>query len=763
MKKINLLGLFLCLIFNISGQQQINLDWTLGYSDNLGTPPAEFIQASVPGAVQLDFAKALKYDIFYYAENWKDYLWMEDKFYTYKTSFTKPDLDVKEKLYFISKGIDYEFDIYLNNKKIYYQEGMFSWVRLDLTDIISENNELKVIIHPIPKSRAKPLNRDQANRSVKPAVSYGWDWHPRLVPLGIWDDTYLEIQQSAHIEDVWVNYTLNDKLDESNIKIRVKGRHLANTTFKWSLSEKSGNKVAELTGNTETLNEDDIKIMLSSPKLWWPHDYGDPYLYTSLFELIDDEGKIIQEINQKVGFRKVKLVMNRGAWSEPQGYPMSRSNAPAQFEINGIRIFAKGTNWVHPEIFPGIMDSQIYDELTDRALEANFNTLRIWGGGIVNKESFYDMCNEKGLLIWQEFPLACNNYPDNPNYLRVLEQEAESIVKRLKKHASVVLWSGGNELFNSWSGMTDQSLALRLLNKITLELNPEIPFINTSPLVGMGHGNYVFKDQSTREEVYSSMQIAHMTAYTEFGMPSPSSVEILKKIIPENELWPPKAGTSWESHHAFNAWIGETWLMPKMLEDYFGPIDNLEDLVSYGQLVQCEGYKAIYEEARRQKPYCSMALNWCFNEPWPTAANNSIINYPNIPKPAFYAVRDACRPVCTSAKITKFKWREGEYFTTQLWMLNDLPNEVEAGEMIMRLVANGEEIEIMRWNFNKLEPLTNLEGPKNAPYKLPAWDTNMFTLVLEVVGKPIYRSEYVMLFENVEKRFQERRTMNVNN
>ena len=135
-------------------------------------------------------------------------------------------------------------------------------------------------------------------------------------------------------------------------------------------------------------------------------------------------------------------------------------------------------------------------------------------------------------------------------------------------------------------------------------------------------------------------------------MPSPSSVEILKKIIPANELWPPREGTSWESHHAFKAWQGETWLMPTMLEGYFGPANNLEELVERGQLIQCEGYKAIYEEARRQKPYCGMALNWCFNEPWPTAANNSIVNYPNIAKPAFYAVSDACRPVCSSAKIT---------------------------------------------------------------------------------------------------------------
>lgn len=742
---------------------QTTLKWVVGYSDNKETAPTQFIPATVPGAVQLDFAKARNYGPYYFAENWKDYLWMEDNYYTYKTSFKKPQIDNDERLYFISKGIDYEFDIFINNKKIFSQEGMFTWVRLDLTDELLDNNELKVMIYPIPKSRPAPLDRTQADHSVKPAVSYTWDWHPRLVPLGIWDDTYLEVQKKAHIDDVWVDYELSEKLNEAKIKVLIDGRNIENTSYRWSISDKNGIKVADSNGKTASLQSNGFKMTLSNPNLWWPHDYGDPYLYTSTFELVNANGSVIQEIKQKVGFKRVRLVMNEGAWSEPKGYPMSRSNAPAQFEVNGVNIFAKGTNWVNPEIFPGIITYQRYDELTDRALEANFNTLRVWGGGIVNKESFYEQCDEKGLLVWTEFTLACNNYPDDPHYLKILEQETISIVKRIKKHASHALWSGGNELFNSWSGMTDQSLPLRLLNSITYKLNPEIPFIPTSPVVGMGHGHYVFRDQNTGEEVYSVMQKAHMTAYTEFGMPSPSSVEILKKIIPANELWPPKEGTSWESHHAFKAWHGETWLMPAMLEDYFGTIDNLEDLVRYGQLVQCEGYKAIYEEARRQKPYCAMALNWCYNEPWPTAANNSIINYPNIPKPAFYAVSNACRPVCASARISKFKWKEGESFSTQLWMLNDLPKEVDAGKMIVKLVANGKETEIMQWNFNKMDALKNIEGPTTAPYVLPAWNTDMFTLVLEVEGKPEYKSEYLMLFENTLKSEESvTKTMNIN-
>ena len=746
------LFLSLFLYMQVISQKTTTLQWQVGHSKSITEAPKEFIAATVPGAVQLDIAKAKNYGPYYYAENWKDYLWMEDLFYTYKTKFSQPALSSTDRLYFISKGIDYEFDIYLNNEKLFSQGGMFTWVKLDLTDKLKADNELRIIVHPVPKLHVQPVDRSQAAHVVKPAVSYQWDWHPRLVPLGIWDDTYLQVLPASNITDVWVNYDLNDQLNKANINIGVKGINLSGKNFSWKLLDKNNKEVISKSGAIQKDITTILNTEFNNPQLWWPHDYGTPYLYHSVFELKDENSKTLQTVSQKVGFRRVKMVMNEGAWIEPVEFPKTRSVAPAQFVVNGVKIFAKGTNWVNPEIFPGIITAKTYNALTDKALEANFNMLRVWGGGIVNKESFYEQCNEKGLLVWQEFPLACNNYPDDPHYLSILEQEAISIVDRLKKHPSIALWSGGNELFNAWSGMTDQSHALRLLNAVTYDHDRKTPFIPTSPVFGMAHGHYVFRDPWNGEEVYAVMKRAKNTAYTEFGMPSPSSVEILKKIIPQNELWPPKEGTSWESHHAFKAWAGETWLMPKMLEDYFGPAKNLEELVERGQLLQCEGYKAIYEEARRQKPYCAMALNWCYNEPWYTAANNSIINYPAQPKPAFYAVRDACRPVSATARISKLKWLEGEAFTTQPWMLNDLNKKVAAGTVIVKLVAGNNTVELQRWNFNELQGYANAEGPITAPYKLPAWDVNRFKVVVEVEGKPEYKSEYTVLYQPTTPR-----------
>jgi beta-mannosidase len=336
----------------------------------------------------------------------------------------------------------------------------------------------------------------------------------------------------------------------------------------------------------------------------------------------------------------------------------------------------------------------------------------------------------------------------------VLRQEATSIIGRLKSFPSLILWCGGNELFNSWSGMTDQSLALRLLNSLTFELDPDRPFIMTSPLMGMGHGHYVFRDPDSGEEVFQWMPRAKNTAYTEFGVPSPSGVDVLKTFIPPDQLWPPKPGTVWESHHAYHAWVGNTWLMQDMIELYFGPSKSLDELVGRGQLIQSQGYKCIYEEARRQKPYSSMALNWCFDEPWPTAANNSLVNYPAIPKPAFDAVSASCRPVLASARIPKFSWKTGEEFSVDLYMLNDSPDSVPPDKMTVKLVGDN-EVKILDWDFPGIPANENLAGP-TARITLPEWDSGMIDLVISVENHPKYNSEYTLLLKKGYRPTQRR-------
>lgn len=748
MARILLLLSFIFIFSTVEGQsysraKKVNLQWQLNYQVP-GNPKPGSVAAIVPGAIQLDIARAEGYGLWFYGQNWKNYLWMEDQYFTYRTDFNKPETNARDRVFFVSKGIDYEFDLILNNTTILHQEGMFTPVSIDITDLLKEKNNLQVKIYPVPKTHSLPADRSQAAQSVKPAASYGWDWHPRLIPSGIWDDTFLEVRPAVYIHDAHVTYVLSNDLNRVDVRIDIEGSHLDEADIIWKIRDSKDQVVASKIIQS---SEDNLSsfMVLENPILWWPHDHGTPYLYSSVVELRGVDNLLLHSEIKQFGFRRIRMVMNEGAWSEPAGFPKSRSAAPAQLEINGRKIFCKGSNWVNADVFPGTLTAKRYNDLTDRVVEANFNMLRIWGGGLVNKEAFYDQCDAKGILVWQEFPLACNNYEGTPEYLSVLKQEATSIIRRLRSHPCLAIWSGGNELFNSWSGMTDQSIALRMLNSMCLEMDPYTPFIATSPLEGMGHGHYVFRDDDTGEEVFSLMSRAKNTAYTEFGIPSPSSVELLKRIIPEREIWPPARGGSWESHHAFNSWTRNTWLMQGMIEDYFGPSPNLQTLVTNGQLLQAEGYKAIFEEARRQKPLCSMALNWCFNEPWPTAANNNIISYPDQPKPAFYAVKNSCRPVLASARISKFEWHEGEVFSSDIFLLNDSYNSVAPGTIRVTLRAGTESVEFLEWDFGTIKENTNKAGP-TARMVLPRWNTDRITLQVTVDGHPEYNSEYLLLY-----------------
>ena len=746
--KFFLIVIMFIFCFNIVAfaQDNINLNWEIGYSKTQKDAPDRYIPAKVPGAVQLDIAQFEKYPSYNVSDNYKKFGWMEDLFYTYKTSFIKPKLSGNERLYFVSKGIDYQFEIYLNEEKIFAQEGMFTCVNVDLTQKLKENNVLKILLMPIPKRHLSPIDRSQASNVVKPAVSYEWDWHPRLVPLGIWDDTYLIIHNSSYVNDAYFDYQLSDDFKKSDIIINAEGNETEGKKYRWTLTDDKGQIVLSSEGDMH----DHLVvsgISLNNPKLWWPHDQGIPYLYTSSFKLFDAVGTEQQNVSQKVGFKRVRLVMNEGAWTEPVSFPKTRSVTPAQFEINGRKIFAKGSNWVNPEIFPGKITRQRYEELINLAVKANMNIFRVWGGGIINKESFFEICDEMGIMVWEEFPLACNNYPNDAHYLSILKQEATSIIKRIRKHPSLALWCGGNELFNNWSGMTDQSLALRLLNSLCLEYCPSIPFNPTSPLMGMGHGYYTFRTPEGKE-VFQIINNSKFTAYTEFGVPGISPKEVLEGIIPQKDLFPPKPNTAWQDHHAFAAWYGDTWLCEDILKDYFGKAETLEELIDQSQLLQSEGYKAIFEEARRQKPYCAMALNWCYNEPWPSAANNSLIVYPAICKPAYYAVKNSCRPLCASARLSKFRWRENEEFFAEAWILNDTYLQShKIGTVRMKLQTNDTTLEILSWNPPPIENNTNIAGPTGR-IKLPRLKSKRFKLLIEVEEHPEYNSEYTLLFES---------------
>jgi len=695
------------------------LTW-LGRRDNEDV----WFPATVPGNIQNDYATYYDWGDINYGDNCLRYQEIEDSTWYYRTEF---EIDTNEKVYFVSGGIDYIYDIFLNGKKLYSHEGMFTKVEVDITDKISNAvNVIEIKIYPHPK-REGAEGRSQADNCCKPPVCYGWDWHPRVLVSGIWNDAYLEIRDNDYISLCDVSYKLSD------------------TSAEIEFQTDDGCAIELYSPSNELIySGTNKKIAIDNPLPWWCNGQGEPNLYSY---------KVIRGRNEKcgkIGFRSSQLVMNEGSWREPEKFPKTRSVPPIQLCLNGRNIFAKGSNFVSPEVFMGKADYDTYEPLVRAAKDANMNIFRVWGGSGIGKEVFYDLCDEYGIMVWQEFPLACNNYKDDPHYLQILEQEAREIVKSLRKHPSIVLWCGGNELFNCWSEMTDQSLALRLLNRICYEEDLHTPFIATSPLMGMAHGGYFFYFDETKQEVYEEFNNSKFTAYTEFGVPGMPDEEYIKTFIPKEELFPPAPGSEWETHHSFNAWLDESWLTIKTLEKYFGKAENLAELCKQSQWLQCEGYKAIFEEARRQKPYCSMAINWCYNEPWKTAGNNSILSYPCLPKQSYYAIAASLKPVVPSARMNKFAYKSGELFTAELWLLNDSVDSV-SDEISAYIEIAGKTYHIIDWKTEESDENSNLKG-HILQFVLPECNADSFTLRLKSksFGENSYTLRYVPK-QNIKK------------
>lgn len=729
----------------------MRIDWQVGFSKTREGAPERWVTAVVPGAVQLDWARAEGWPSHVVGENSEAYRWMEDVWWTYRARISVPAPEPGGAVRLVARGVDYRCELLVDGAMVAEHEGLYSPVTAELTAFAGRTVEVRIRIHPAPKSNERAADRAQADHAFKAAVSYGWDFHPRLIPLGLCDEAELQVLSALRFGDLDVVSALLDDHSAARLGLEAEIAGAPGARLLWTALAPDG-ATAFAAEAPATAGRLELSGRIDRPRLWWPHDQGDQPLYTHVIRLVDAKGRVCDERRLRTGIRRVRLVMAEGQWDRPAPgeFPKPRATPPFTLEINGRRIFAKGANWVAPDIFYGTVDSGRLEALLGLARASHFNLLRCWGGAPVMKDAFFDLADELGLLVWQEFTLACNAYPDAPDYLAVVDRESRFLVHRLRRHPCLALWCGGNELFNKWSGMDDQSLVLRTLDRNCLELDPLTPFLPTSPVDGVAHGHYVFRDSKTGREVWELFQSVRYNAYPEFGVPGAANADVLRAVIPESELWPPADAGSWRHHHAFASWTPQHHLCLETLEHYFGPIGSLERLVELSQWTQGEGLRGVFEEARRQKPRCSMALAWCFNEPWPAAANLSLVCWPAAPKSSLAVVAQACRPVVASARIPKFQWNAGETFEAELWLLNDSPAPAGGAAIEAVLEADGVSIALVRWECPVVAANANVRGP-TVRQVMPELSGGHFEVRLMAVGNPGWSSSYRLSFRSAQR------------
>ncbi len=644
--------------------------WRLGQAPDNADPDraswheleriAEWFPATVPGNVRADLLRAGRLPDLYFGTQAEASHWVDSHCWWLLRECPLPT-SPGERLHLVLRGIDYISDLFFNGHYLGRHEGMFSPQVYDVTELRAEENRLAVrivgsdwlpghrsslwlrLLNDIESRTASigarfPQRRD----TLKCQMSFGWDFAPPLRTMGIWDDVYAVCSQNLFIRDLAVRQQLTPDGARLYVEVELDARSEGPVQLRCSLVgetfESRPLAVEQVLELAVGLSRHTVELSLPRPRLWWPWDHGRPDLYRLLVEAWTGE-VLLDALTQTIGLRQVEL----DDWI---------------LRINGQRVYARGANWVPADVLPGRIDEATYRALLSLARQANMNLLRIWGGGLREKRAFYDLCDRLGILVWQEFPLACaflTRFPSTAEYRRLVEDEARAIVRDLRNHASLILWCGGNE----FDPRRNEPLVSTLRQAVTSE-DPARPFLPTSPAGGDSHNWRVWHDFHP-PSAYRHDQAAFAS---EFGLQAPPSAEALQGFIPRDELWPP--GPSWAYH---GAEMQKLWHYARPFLHDQDP--GLEGFVQASQRAQAYGLQIAIEHYRRRKAAgAAGVLVWQLNEPWP-AISWALVDFYRRPKPAYETAKRLLAPVLISLDYPLRHYQAGDPFPFDLWLIND--------------------------------------------------------------------------------------------
>ncbi len=589
------------------------------------------IEANVPGNVELDLIEngILPENIFYgmnikLAEKYETYDWW------YKTEFDTPEHTRNMIIRF--DGVDCFAEYWLNGKRFAQSDNALVEHEFDITEYLmpqGEENQLFVKIKS-PFMEANEMSYDLYNvqghwnpdvdgiATRKAAHSYGWDIMPRAVSAGIWRD--VTVYEKDIISISQVNYCV-DSLDENEAEIRfmweldIPGEMLKKDNYV-VISAKCGNSDIEVREKVYfKLGKAVVKV--HNPKVWWPYGYGEANVYDAVIS-VESDGRVVSKKRFNLGIKTVHLERT----DITDGI-----NGRFEFIINGVRIICKGANWVQLDAYHS-RDITRYDKALDLLKDVGANIVRCWGGNVYEQDCFYDFCDKNGIMVWQDFAMACGAYPQNEAFYRKIEEEAVKVVRRIRTHPCLILWSGDNEC--------DQLLrafgADPSKNKITREILPRVvqnndtskPYLASSPYISKravkdfkslpethlwGPRDYFKSDYYRLSKAHFISEIGY------YGCASPNS---LKKFIAPEYLCDYRNNEQWNLHSSDQR---NQDVRIRVLADeikvFFGYIPSeLDDFSKASQFVQAEGMKYFIERVRCDRTKSGI-IWWNLLDGWP--------------------------------------------------------------------------------------------------------------------------------------------------
>ena len=674
----------------MSGRRTIALDrWTIDDVDpgaGLPSPPANpGLPIAAPGDVYQTLVAAGRLDHPFEARNEADAAWVRDREWWWRTTFVAPAWSADEEIALAFEGLDTFAEIFLDGVSLGRADNMFYGWRFDLADQVTPGatHQLAIRFDPTAKAlegRAPPppwaaftdrISRSKRNLMRKAQFGWGWDWGPDLPTVGIWKPAAIEVRPRQCIDDVrFAVRSVSEQRAEASVEVEG----AAGLTVWITLTDPDGAVVVDQRAKGS------LDIVVDQPRLWWTADLGDQPLYTLQIRLLDGD-RVVDELQRRVGLRTIAL--DQSPDPDEPGATFFR------FVLNGQPIFAKGACWVPSTSFVADVDEAAYRRLIDQTVGANMNMMRVWGGGIYEPDLFYDLCDEKGVLVWQDFMFACAPYPDDEAFVATVRAEANEQIRRLRHHPSMALWCGNNENQAIHRVNVDVSgvdtplpgaiLYDEVLPDLLATLDPDTPYWPGSPWGGANpngmkagdvhdwtvwHGVPPIPDDRMIEPFgFAPDKIGYqryaedMARFvSEFGIQAAPALDTLKRWMDPADLSPDSEG--------FEQRIkDEARKALAMIDPVTGPPVTIEDYVDFTQWTQAEGLKFGIEHFRRRRPHCSGALIWQFNDCWP-CVSWSLVDWDGVEKAAYHAVRRAFAPVMASFKSAA----DG---AIELWISND--------------------------------------------------------------------------------------------
>lgn len=646
-------------------------------------PMLPTIQASVPGSVQTDLMRAGMLADPNEGLRSLEQEWVNHRDWMFERTFTVPEDWAADRVELVFEGLDFAGHIFLNGEELTAFEGMFLPVVLDVTSRLKmgpgAENRLQVLFVPGPEVDGQ-IGFSNEISTVKSRFNYGWDWCPRIVPVGIWKDVTLHARTALKIGDFAPLATVADDGTDAAVAFRTEADIWRPGTYTCTyrvLAENDGRELlretrtVELAGGTRRLEH---AFAIAGTELWWPNGCGAQPTYHAFVEISDAHGEAVASERKRIAFRTLAFVQNEDSPADALPYTLL---------VNGRRVFLKGVNWVPVTPFLGDVKAFDYELQLGRFKAMNANLIRVWGGAITEKQAFYDYCDLNGLLVWQEFlqsSSGLNNCPpDNAAFLAQLERISRAAVIEKRSHPCLTAWCGGNELM--WEGfrpVDERHANIAMLKRVVSELDPGRAFFPASasgPRFGaveedFGRGlhhdvhgpwNYVGEEHHYR---YFNGHDALLL--TEVGTPGASRVELLRKWADRFSPWPPTASNAYWLHRG--AW----WLQWEQLEGLFGEWDEAKDeleiYVQASRYLQAESLRYMAESTRRREPQASGFIVWMGNEPYANNANTSLLEHDGMPKPAYYAIQRAFGAIHVSARYARLGYAAGDRFAARVYL-----------------------------------------------------------------------------------------------